>query len=109
MEDKRKRYEAIVRARRTTIAQFDRALVTLLRKELSDEDLTALVRLFNFELLEMIVGEDGIKIRDHHSLVEQLRLLRKRIDDETYRDENLEFLLPAAKRTLAELQNHDTA
>lgn len=98
-------YRTLVNRKRQTIAHFDRALITILRRGMSDEEISPLARLFNFDLLETAVGDDGIRLKGPDTFVTALRELRARIEGEVYRDQNAEIPLPSGHRTLAELDN----
>ena len=97
----------IVTTRRQNLSQFDRALVTVLRRDLSDDALTPLARLFNFDLLEQPVGEDGILLHRREEFIQFLREVGQRIADGVYRDANVEIPLPAGQHSLAQLSSPD--
>lgn len=94
-------YRGIVKRKRQMIAQFDRALVTVLRRSMTDAELSPLARLFNFDLLEIPVGDDGIRLIEPDHLIATLRVLSERIQENIYRDRCIEIPLPASQRTLA--------
>ena len=96
-------YRRQVEQRAATINHFDRALVTVLRRDLDDATLGPLTRLFNFELLHLPVGDDGIFLHNREGLVAQLSALSQHIESGVYRDPNVEVPLPASERSLAEL------
>lgn len=95
----------IVKRLNHTIAHFDRALITLLRNELRDTELEPLSRLFNFDLLELTVGDGGASIQSRSQLAEMLRFFAARIAEGIYKDENIALPLPASRRSLSELEN----
>lgn len=101
-------YRELVKRRRQTIANFDRALVTVLRRDLTDDELAPLARLFNFDLLHQSVGDDGIQLHKHSEFVRLLRALSQRIQNSVYRDANIELPLPASEHSLVRLANLDT-
>ena len=104
---KRKEYSEIVTTRRRNLSQFDHALVTELRRDLSDDELAPLAPLFNFALLEQPVGEDGILLHRREELVQMLRVLGQRIADGVYRDANISLPLPASQQSLTQLASQD--
>lgn len=107
VETRLKLYQEVVARKRQTIAHFDRALITILRRSMTDEELSPLARLFNFDLLEAPVGDDGIRLKQPDDFVATLRGLRERIQEDCYRDRRAEIPLPAILRRLAELENPD--
>ncbi|MBI4658155.1 MAG: hypothetical protein HY735_04765 [Verrucomicrobia bacterium] len=106
-EIKLKVYREVVEQKRRTLAHFDRALVTVLRRDLTDDELAPLAKFFNFSLLEQPVGEDGIRLIRREEFVRLLRALGQRIQKDVYRDANVELPLPASDHSLAELANPD--
>ncbi len=74
---------------------------------MTDEELSPLARLFNFDLLVTPVGDDGIRLKQPDDFIAVLRGLRERIQDDLYRDRSAEIPLPASSHTLAELENPD--
>ena len=107
VETKLKLYKEIVSRKRRTIAHFERALITVLRRSMNDDDLSPLARLFNFDLLETPVGKDGITLKHPDDFTTTLRELRARIDGDVYRDGTVEVPLPTSHHSLAELENPD--
>jgi hypothetical protein len=103
--ERQQRCQDIVRRLNHAIAHFDRALITLLRNELRDAELGPLSRLFNFDLLELTVGDGGVSIPSSSQLGEMLRSVAKRITSEVYNDQNISLPLPAPRRSLSELEN----
>ncbi len=106
-ENKIQVYGELVTQKRRTIGDFDRALVTVLRRDLSDDELAPLARLFNFDLLHQPVGEDGIRLRQRDEFIRLLRALSQRIEKNVYRDPAVELPLPASQHSLAQLANPD--
>jgi len=106
-EQKIQLYGDLVTQKRRTIADFDRALVTVLRRDLSDEELAPLARLFNFDLLHQPVGEGGIRLHQREEFIRLLRALSRRIQNNVYRDEAVELPLAASQHSLAQLANPD--
>jgi hypothetical protein len=102
-EDKIQLYRKLVDDRRKNVTHFDRALITVLRHDLNDEELAPLARLFNFDLLSQPVGADGIHIIRRKEFVSLLRLLHQRIQGEIYRDSNVEIPLPPGRHSIREL------
>lgn len=90
---------------RRTIAHFDRALVSVLRRDLTDEELAPLARLFNFDVLHQPVGDDGIRLHNREDLVALLRALSQRVQNSVYRDSNIELPLPGSQHSIGDLAN----
>ena len=106
-EQKIQVYGDLVKQKRQTIAHFDRALVTVLRRDLTDDELAPLARLFNFDLLHQPVGDDGIRLHKRDEFVRLLRALSQRVQNSVYRDANVEMPLVASQHSLADLANLD--
>jgi hypothetical protein len=100
-------YRSLVDRKRQIIAHFDRALITILRRSMTDEELSPLARLFNFDLLETAVGDDGVRLKEPDEFVAALRELRRRIQADVYRDRSVEIPLPGSHHTLAGLDNSE--
>lgn len=98
-------YRDKVMQKRRTIAHFDRALVTVLRHDLKDDELAPLAPLFNFNLLEQPVGDDGVRLLRREEFARLLRALSQRVQKNVYRDRNIEVPLPASEHSMAELAN----
>ena len=97
----------LVKQKQKAIAHFDRALVTVLRRGLSDDELAPLALLFNFDLLQQPVGEDGVRLHQRDEFVRLLRTLSERIENNVYRDGTVDLPLPASQHSLAQLANPD--
>jgi len=106
-EQKIQVYGDLVKQKRQTIANFNRALITVLRRDLTDDELAPLARLFNFDLLHQPVGDDGIRLHKRDEFVRLLRALSQRVQNSVYRDANVELPLPASQHSLANLANPD--
>ena len=106
-ENKIQVYGDLVTQKQQTIAHFDRALVTILRRDLNDDELIPLARLFNFDLLHQPVGEDGIQLHQRDEFVRLLRALAQRIQNNVYRDGMVDLPLPTSQHSLAQLANPD--
>lgn len=106
-ENKIQVYSDLVKQKQQTITHFDRALVTVLRRKLSDDELAPLAQLFNFDLLHQPVGEDGVRLHKHDEFVRLLKALARRIEKNVYRDELVELPLPASQHSLAQLADPD--
>lgn len=105
IEQKIQVYGDLVKQKRRTIADFDRALVTVLRRDLTDDELAPLARLFNFDLLHQPVGDDGTRLHKREEFVSLLRALSQRVQNSVYRDANVELPLPTSRHNLADLAN----
>jgi hypothetical protein len=105
VKQKLERSRELVTQAQRAITSFDRALVSVLRRDLNEEQLSSLSRLFNFDLLEQPVGDDGISLRRPNQLINVLRLLSSRIQNNVYRDGNIELPLLRPRRNLDELEN----
>lgn len=106
-ETKLRVYRDLVNQKRRTIAHFDRALVTVLRHDLKDDELAPLALLFNFNLLEQPVGDDGILLLRREEFTRLLRALSQRVQKNVYRDPNIEVPLPASEHSMAERTTPD--
>jgi tetratricopeptide (TPR) repeat protein len=102
---RRQQCQEVVNRLNHAIAHFDRALITLLRRDLEETELEPLSRLFNFDLLEQIVGNGGTSVHSRRKLAQMLRLVAQRVVDGVYSDENISVQLPAPRRSLSELEN----
>ncbi|NJM54667.1 MAG: hypothetical protein HC841_00940 [Verrucomicrobiae bacterium] len=108
-EQKIQLYGDLVKQKRRTIADFDRALVTVLRRDLSDDELAPLrpaVQLRTY--FTQPVGEGGIRLHQRDEFVRLLRVLAQRIQDNVYRDGVVDVPLPMSQHSLAQLANPDT-
>lgn len=86
-----------------TIIYFDRALITVLRKEFTDAEIAPLARLFNFDILEKPVGDDGIRLKQEREFFENIRALAAEIKDDVYRGRTADIPLPVSQKTLSGL------
>src|SRR6185437_7132376 len=91
---KQRESQEVVNRLNLAIAHFDRALVTVLRSELTDAELESLSRLFNFDIFEQTVGNGGARIRSKAKFMQALRTLEQRVRDGVYQDENISVPLP---------------
>lgn len=106
-EEKIRLYGDLVKQKHQTIANFDHALITILRRDLTDDELAPLARLFNFDLLYQPVGKDGIQLRKRDEFIRLLKTLAQRVEKGIYRDSLVELPLPASQNSLAQLGNPD--
>ena len=106
-EEKIQLYEGLAKQKRQTIANFDNALITVLRRDLTDDELEPLARLFNFDLLHQPVGKDGIRLHKRDDFIRLLKTLAQRVEKNVYRDSLIEIPLPASQHSLAQLANPD--
>lgn len=104
-KDNLSRCKETVERTRLALACFDRTMITALRRNLSEEELAALSRLFNFDILELLIGEEGVLLRDPAQLARSLQLIGERILNGIYQDSNIVLPLPSARRKLSELGN----
>ncbi len=88
---------------RTSLAHLDRALVSVLRRDLSSAEVESLAGLLNPDLLGLPVGEDGVRVLDAGALLQRLKEMAARARDGRYADGAVEVPLPDASRVLAEL------
>ncbi len=91
------------------INQFDDALVTTLRGELNDDDLSILARLFNADLLRQRVGEGSIILKQRDEFIDVLRAFAQRVEGSVYRDQRVEMPLPEARMPFADLADVEVA
>ena len=106
-EEKIRLYNELANQKRQTIANFDHALVTLLRRDLTDDELEPLARLFNFDLLHQTVGKDGIQLHKRDEFVRLLKTVAGRVEKNIYRDSLVQIPLPASQHSVAQLANLD--
>lgn len=97
--------QAMVQQKDALLRNFDRLLVSTLRKTFTDDDLGTLFTLLSFELLEYPVGQDGVVVRNERTLESWLRQLLSRVRDGTYQDNIAEVRLRPGHRKLSELEN----
>jgi hypothetical protein len=102
-------YSERVADREKVIERFDRLVITALRKQFLDEELSIIFRLLNRELLELPIGKDGVSIVRQGELLTVLRGLLKQTRNNLYRDSNVSVPLPKTGEPLAGLENPDTA
>jgi energy-coupling factor transporter ATP-binding protein EcfA2 len=98
-----------VKTKEQTIEHFDRLVVTGLRKNFSDEELSTVFRLLNRDLLELPVGKNGVVVSRRDEVIATLRGLLEKIREGMYTDAALSFPLPKTGEPLAGLENPDTA
>jgi hypothetical protein len=91
------------------IDRFDCLVVTALRKHFGDEQLSAVFRILNRDLLELPVGKDGVVISRQDQLLATLHDLLTRTRNGVYQDAAVSFPLPKTVGPLAGLENPDTA
>jgi hypothetical protein len=99
----------LVKQAEQTIARFDKLALTALRKHFSDEDLNAIFRILNRDLLEIPVGSDGIQIARERDLITAVRELLSRISDGVYQDGNVTIKMRSHPLPLEGLENVETA
>src|SRR6266487_4756635 len=103
-------YGGLVRQKEQTIAHYDKLAVTALRKHFRDEELNAMFRVLNRELLELPVGREGIVISRQSELLTTLRSLISKTRDGVYHDANVSLPLPTTgEEPMAGLENVETA
>ncbi len=88
---------------RASLQHMDRALVSVLRRDLDDAQLAGLASLLNADLLGLPVGDDGVRVLDPKALLERLRSVASRIEGGRYKDDAVEVPLGDASAALAEL------
>lgn len=88
---------------RASLEHLDRALVSVLRRDLEPAQLAGLASLFNADLLGLPVGDDGVRILEPKVLLQRLHEVASRIRGGAYRDGAVEIPLPDASGALAEL------
>jgi len=98
---------AVATRHRSAIQHLDRALVTVLRRDLSDAELAPLIALFNPEILQLPVGDDGVRILDRSLLIASLRAVAARIHNQQYSDPAISLPLRVSPDLLAELADPD--
>ncbi len=88
---------------RASLQHMDRALVSVLRRDLDDAQLAGLASLLNADLLGLPVGDDGVRVLDPKALLQRLRSVASRIEGGRYQDDVVEVPLGDASAALAEL------
>ena len=88
---------------RASLQHLDRALVTVLRRDLEPAEAEALAGLFNADLLGLPVGDDGVRLLDPGLMVQRLKGIASRIRDGRYADDAIAVPLPGAAAAMAEL------
>jgi hypothetical protein len=106
-EQKIQLYSDLVKQKQETIANFDSALATVLRRDLNDDELAPLARLFNFDLLHQQVRDGGVRLHKRDEFVRLLRALAQRVKKDVYRDDLIELPLPPSQHSVAQLANPD--
>ena len=101
-------FSKLVADKKSTVTHFDRALVNVLRQDLSDEELDPLARIFNGALLGKPVGPQGIQILKPKEFVQRLRKLGQQVDQGVYRDSQVEIPLSDLPSTLTQYADLDT-
>lgn len=96
-------YSELVRHNQQAIANFDRLAVTALRRHFSDDQLSRVFRVLNFDLLETPVGPDGIEVRDEARLLGLLGDLASRVREGCYTDDSVTIALRPERRSLSDL------
>jgi len=96
-------YADLKKRREQAIANFDRLLVTGLRKRFSDDELGRAFRLLNFELLETPCGPDGVELREIERADTLLRQLAASVRDGIYEGDYGKIVLRPVGRGLADL------
>lgn len=107
-EEKIRVYDELVNQKRQTIANFDHALITVLRRDLTDDELASLARLFNFDLLYRQVENGDVVIHKRDELIHLLKSVAKRVEGNIYRDNIIDLPLPSSQHGLGQLANPDT-
>jgi hypothetical protein len=100
---KLRRCRDTVEQTRRALASCDRAMITFLRRDLREVELAMLSRLFNYDILELPVGQGGVSIHNEDHLFQALRLMSNRIRGEVYEDSYITLPLPSARRDVNEL------
>ena len=96
---------AMVQQKEATLRDFDRLLVTDLRRTFADAELEVAFSLLNFDLLEYPVGAEGVTLRDRRGLEALLREVLSRVREGAYQDPTVTIRLKPGHRRLADLEN----
>ena len=99
--------KSMVLQKEASLQNFDRLLITQLRKRFTDPELDQIFTLLNFELLEYPVGPDGIVLRDADALEASLRRCLERIRTDVYEDGFVTATLRPGHRQVSELEDVD--
>ncbi len=99
----------LVRQAEQTIARYDNLAVTALRKHFTDDELNTVFRLLSRDLLEIPVAKGGIQVLRQRDLLDSLRELLSRVNDDVYKDANIVVTLPCKTLPLTGLENVESA
>lgn len=94
-------HRELVQQKERTIARFDKVVVTELRKHFRDEEIEALFRLLNRDLLEYPAGPEGVEVLRLDELRQALVRTLQRITGLSYRDENVAVRFANTPGTMA--------
>jgi energy-coupling factor transporter ATP-binding protein EcfA2 len=99
------KHTELVNRTQRAIENFDHALCSFLRQRFSDEELSDLIRLFNFDILEQPLGPQNVSLRNPDVFISNLKHVTQRIRRGVYRDETADIHLPRPQRDLSEIEN----
>jgi hypothetical protein len=99
------KHTELVNRTQRAIENFDHALRSFLRDRFSDEELSDLIRLFNFDILEQPLGPQNVSLRNPDAFISNLKQVTQRIRRGVYRDETADIHLPQPQRDLSEIEN----
>jgi len=105
VEEKLAAAEERIAAKQQSIQQFGQLVVTALRKEFRDEELSRIFAILSPELLESPLGRKGITYSDTAGVVARLRQLLARTGEGVYRDDWVTIRFQPVSAVLAKLQS----
>lgn len=86
-------------------ANFDRLVVSALRRDFTDPELTSLFQILSFDLLEMPVGDDGVEIHRPTELRNFLRAVLRGVREGIYRDGSVSVQLREPRCRVEDIDN----
>jgi hypothetical protein len=86
-------------------ANFDRLVVSALRRDFTDAELTTLFQILSFDLLETPVGDDGVEIHHPTGLRDFLRAVLAGVREGAYRDARVSVHLREPRRRVEDVAN----
>lgn len=84
---------------------FDRLVVTALRSDFTDAELTTLFQILSFDFLETPMGDDGVEIHRPVELRDFLRAVLAGVRKGTYRDARVSVHLREPRRRVEDMGN----
>ncbi len=96
-------FSDLVRHKEQVIENFDRLVVTALRRDFSDDELNRAFGVLSFDLLELPLGPEGVTLSNEGEVLATIREIAGRVRDGRYSDPSATVVLRAGRRSLSEL------